>query len=489
MKINISNLNIDLNLQYAEIGKKDLLAYEEMFKNAFLEIQKIENGEKVNNSEDRMVGHYWLRNPAISPSAEINDAISFEVEKIKKFAKTNSNFENLIIVGIGGSCLGPQFLERALSATKSNVSTFYLDNTDPEGVEVTLRAVKDLSKTLVLVVSKSGGTKETRNSCILAKKAYEEKGLSLGNHFAAVTVPGSKLDLQAKSEGWLDSFALWDWVGGRTSMWSAVGILPLAIQGYDIDKFLTGASMMDAHTRKEGFFDNPAALLAASWHFLGGGKGEKSMVVLPYKDSLSLFSKYLQQLIMESLGKECDRAGNVVNQGIPVYGNKGSTDQHSYVQQLREGPNNFFAVFVQVLKESVCNDSYNLKSIEVEGGISATDYLFSFMLGTRKALFEKGKKSLTISMFEVNEESLGALVALFERAVGIYASFVNINAYDQPGVEAGKVAAGDIIRLIKEIKKSGKLTVEEFCESYAGDCPKEMLEEVFQHLSVNTLIN
>src|SRR3989442_11113653 len=128
---------------------------------------------------------------------------------------------------------------------------------------------------------------------------------------------------------------MWDWVGGRTSVTSAVGLVPMALQGLDIDRFLAGAAAMDAKTRVNDVKTNAAMRLALMWHYAGNGRGEKDMVILPYKDRLALFSKYLQQLGMEALGKKHGLDGKEVNQGIAVYGNKGSTDQHAYVQQLR----------------------------------------------------------------------------------------------------------------------------------------------------------
>ena len=127
-------------------------------------------------------------------------------------------------------------------------------------------------------------------------------------------------------------FPMWDWVGGRTSETSSVGLLPAALQGIDIKGLLDGARACDQVTRSKSFEDNPAAQLACMWHYAGEGHGKKDMVILPYKDRLELFSKYLQQLVMESIGKEYDLDENLVNQGIAVYGNKGSTDQHAYIQ-------------------------------------------------------------------------------------------------------------------------------------------------------------
>jgi glucose-6-phosphate isomerase len=238
---------------------------------------------------------------------------------------------------------------------------------------------------------------------------------------------------------------MWDWVGGRTSVTSAVGLLPAALQGIDIKALLEGARMCDALTRIPETAKNPAALLALMWHCGSGGNGSRDMVLLPYKDRLLLFSRYLQQLIMESIGKEKDLSGRVVNQGLSVYGNKGSTDQHAYVQQLREGVNNFFVTFIEVLKER------DGAALMVEPGVTSGDYLSGFLQGTREALSEAGRESMTITVDAIDAKTIGALIALYERAVGLYASLVNINAYHQPGVEAGKKAAEQVLSLQKTV--------------------------------------
>jgi glucose-6-phosphate isomerase len=210
------------------------------------------------------------------------------------------------------------------------------------------------------------------------------------------------------------------------------------------------------------------------------------MVVLPYKDRLLLFSRYLQQLVMESLGKELDLSGKVVNQGIAVYGNKGSTDQHAYVQQLREGVNNFFATFIEVLKDRAASTS-----MEVEPGVTTGDYLQGFYLGTRDALSEKQRASITITIDEVSPRSLGMLIALYERVVGLYASLININAYHQPGVEAGKKAATGVIALKLKISaalkaNSGKsFTAEALATEIGAAEQTELVFKVLEHLAAN----
>jgi glucose-6-phosphate isomerase len=296
-----------------------------------------------------------------------------------------------------------------------------------------------------------------------AAARYEKAGLNFGKHAVAVTGVGSELDKHAEQNGWLARFPMHDWVGGRTSVMSAVGLVPAAIEGFDIDQFLAGAAAMDAKTRVPETAQNAAMLLALMWFYAGNGRGEKDMVILPYKDRLMLFSKYLQQLVMESLGKEKDLDGNVVHQGIAVYGNKGSTDQHAYVQQLRDGVLNFFVTFIEVEKDRAAG------RFEVEKGVTSGDYLQGFLRGTRSALYDSGRESITITIPEVNAFYVGALIALYERAVGFYASLVNINAYHQPGVEAGKKAATRILELQARVKA---------ITGYAGKTPEEIAREI-----------
>jgi glucose-6-phosphate isomerase len=259
-----------------------------------------------------------------------------------------------------------------------------------------------------------------------------------------------------------------------------VGLVPAALQGIAIDPLLEGAAVMDAETRRPDVKTNAAMLLALAWHHASNGRGEKDMVVLPYKDSLVLFSKYLQQLIMESLGKELDLDGNVVHQGLAVYGNKGSTDQHAYIQQLRDGVNNFFACFIEVRKGRAG------PSIEVDPGTTSADYLQGFFRGTRKALHAAGRKSLTLSIPEVTPYHLGQLIALFERAVSFYASLVHINAYHQPGVEAGKKAAGVFLETLNAVR--AKLTPEPQtaeCIAAAIAADPEDVHHCLTHLAAN----
>jgi glucose-6-phosphate isomerase len=261
--------------------------------------------------------------------------------------------------------------------------------------------------------------------------------------------------------------------------------LPAALQGFDVDAMLAGAREVDALTRHPETRKNPAALLALMWHWAGGGRGLKDMVILPYKDRLELLSKYLQQLVMESLGKERDLAGQVVHQGIAVYGNKGSTDQHAYVQQLREGVPNFFATFFEVLRDRAGG------SMTVEDDATSGDYLSGFLLGTRRALYENARESVTITIPEVSARTVGGLIALYERAVGLYASLTNINAYHQPGVEAGKRAATAVLALQARILKllgdreGQALGVEAIAEALGARDEAETVFKILEHAAAN----
>jgi len=278
---------------------------------------------------------------------------------------------------------------------------------------------------------------------------------------------------------------MWDWVGGRTSVTSAVGLLPAALQGVDIDEMLQGARLCDKITRISETRSNPAALLALAWLYAAKGNGSRDMVILPYKDRLLLFSRYLQQLVMESIGKEKDLSGKVVNQGLSVYGNKGSTDQHAYVQQLREGINNFFVTFVEVLEDREGGSRF------VEPGITSGDYLSGFLQGTREALSEAGRESLTITVEQINARTIGVLIALYERAVGFYASLVRINAYHQPGVEAGKKAAGEVLVLQKKVlsflaaSREQSFTAKEIGSAIGHQEKTEQIFRILLHLAAN----
>ncbi|KAK2992104.1 hypothetical protein RJ640_023487 [Escallonia rubra] len=494
---------LGLYLDVSRIGFTDqfVAEMEPRLQAAFKAMDELEKGAIANPDEGRMVGHYWLRNPKLAPKSFLRLQIENTLEALGKFADdvvsgkikppSVGRFTHILSVGIGGSALGPQFVAEALAPDNPPLKIRFIDNTDPAGIDHQIAQLgAELASTLVIVVSKSGGTPETRNGLLEVQKAFREAGLDFSKQGVAITQENSLLDNTARIEGWLARFPMFDWVGGRTSEMSAVGLLAAALQGIDIKEMLAGAALMDDANRTNVVRNNPAALLALCWYWASDGVGSKDMVVLPYKDSLLLFSRYLQQLVMESLGKEFDLDGNRVNQGLTVYGNKGSTDQHAYIQQLRDGVHNFFVTFIEVLRDRPPGHDW-----ELEPGVTCGDYLFGMLQGTRSALYSNERESITVTVQEVTPRSVGALVALYERAVGIYASLVNVNAYHQPGVEAGKKAAGEVLALQKRVlavlnEASCKepvepLTLEEVSERCHAPEDIEMIYKIIAHMAAN----
>ncbi|GHB95538.1 glucose-6-phosphate isomerase [Cerasicoccus arenae] len=492
----IETLDFALDISRMDFADDYLEVMKPKIDQAIIAMEELEGGAIANPDENRMVGHYWLRDASLAPTPELKKEISDCESAIKAFAAkihsgeikgSDGKFEHLLCIGIGGSALGPEFVNQALgNPTNDPMTIHFFDNTDPNGMDKVLAQLKGkLGKTLAVVTSKSGGTPETRNGMVEAENAWTKAGLKFGPHAVAVTGLGSKLDKHAVAEGWLTRFPMWDWVGGRTSELAAVGLVPAALSGFDIDAMLKGAKEMDAVTRVKDFRQNPAALMALMWFYATDGVGKKDMVILPYKDRLELFSRYLQQLVMESLGKELDLDGNTVHQGIAVYGNKGSTDQHAYVQQLRDGVLNFFATFIEVHTDRAGESPF------VEEKFTSGDFLQGLLLGTRDALYEKGRESITISVRDVSAHTIGMLIALYERAVGFYGSLVNVNAYHQPGVEAGKKAAASTLELRQQIldalsaKPGEAFTAEQLASELGLVSKTELIFKLLEHMAAN----
>ena len=486
-------LDLTLDVSRMTFGPDFLAKMTPAMEQAFQAMDALEKGAIANPDEHRMVGHYWLRAPQLAPTPDIRQEIETTVARIKSFAAdvhsgkvkppTKQRYTQVISIGIGGSALGPMFVSDALGQPGVDRMTMhFIDNTDPDGfARVLARLPGKLDETLVLTISKSGGTPEPRNGMVAVAAAYKAAGLDFGKHAVAITGTGSHLDKVAEAEGWITRFPMWDWVGGRTSELGPVGLVPAALQGINIDAMLAGAAACDEVTRQHYIQQNPAALLALMWYYGTDGRGSKDMVVLPYKDRLLLFSRYLQQLVMESLGKRLNLKGERVDQGISVYGNKGSTDQHAYVQQLRDGVNNFFAVFIRVLESGGT-------PVEVEPGVTPGDYLHGLLLGTREALYGNDRQSITITIRRVDAQTIGLLIALFERAVGFYGSLVGVNAYHQPGVEAGKKAAASVLALqakVLGVIEGTHRTADQVAELIGAPEAVETVYFILEHLAAN----
>ncbi len=436
MKLDLPELGLTIDLRRAGLDPADL--DDPAWDAAARLLAWGARGGVLNPDEARRVGHTWLRDPDRAPP-EAGRAVREALTAIRDLAArvdAEGRVRHLVQVGIGGSALGPRLVVDALSPPGgAGREVHVLDNVDPEGVRRLLAHV-DLARTLVLVVSKSGGTVETRHGARALAAACAERGLSFAERAVAVTCPGSPLDRQARQEGWRARLPLWDWVGGRFSATSPAGLALAALAGVDVDALVAGARALD---RAAEAGPDPARWLAAAWWACAEGRGRRNLVVLPYRDRLALLAPHLQQLVMESLGKRHDLAGRTVHQGLTVYGNKGSTDQHAYVQQLREGPDDVFVQFVAVLEDA--------EDIEVEPGVRMGDVLLAFLVGTRRALSEAGRRTLTVVLDRLDAHRLGVLLALHERAVALYGLRAGINPFHQPGVEAGKRAARDVLAL------------------------------------------
>ena len=418
------------------------------------EMQKIELGEIKNPDEHRKVTHFTDRSVYTGTNvyAEVEE-FAAGIRSGRITGSTGKRFESAIINGIGGSALGPQLLQMAINGPYwnefsgekrgGNLKIYFLDNTDTAGLADAL-SVCDLETTLVVSVSKSGGTQETQNNLVACQAEYAAKGLDFARHAAAVTMRESKLDSMARSAKWLRVFEMAESIGGRTSETSIVGHLPAALAGIDFEALLRGACHMDNLTRNPSLAQNPAYMLAAMWYLAGDGKGNRNMVIVPYSDRLILLSRYLQQLVMESLGKEKDLDGKVVHQGLNVFGNKGGTDAHAFIQQLNDGRDDFFITFIEILEDVL--------AAPVANGVAMGDYLHGFMTGLSNALRSKKRQVIEMKLTKVSPFNLGMLIALYERAVAAYAELIHINAFHQPGVQAYKLASKGIIELLTALE-------------------------------------
>lgn len=422
----------------------------ERFSGVHAEMQKIEKGEIKNPDENRKVTHFTDRS-VYTGSAEFQAVEEF-AQAIRTGAITGSTgrkFEAAYINGIGGSALGPQLLQMAVNgpywneksdaARNGNLKIYFLDNTDTAGLADALE-VTDLETTLVINISKSGGTQETKNNMKACMDKYAAAGLDFAKHACAITMRESELDNLARGSKWLKVFEMAESIGGRTSETSIVGHLPAALAGIDFKALLDGACHMDALTRNPELTENPAYMLSAVWYIAGNGKGDRNMVIVPYSDRLVLMSRYLQQLVMESLGKEKDLDGKPVHQGLNVFGNKGGTDAHAFIQQLNDGRDDFFVTFIEILEDAM--------GAPISKGIDMGDYLHGFMTGLSNALRSKGRQVIELRLNKVDAFNLGMLIALYERAVAAYAELIHINAFHQPGVQAYKLASRSVIDLL-----------------------------------------
>lgn len=374
-------------------------------------------------------------------------------EIISYVNETKDKIDAFVVLGIGGSALGPISVQQAINhpfyneiprEKRNGYPKFYVaDNVDPEKL-VYLFEIIDITKTIFNVVSKSGSTSETMSQFMIIKAMLEEKlGEKASEHIVCTTdKENGNLIKIAKEENY-KTFIIPSGVGGRFSELTPVGLLPAAFCGIDIKAMLAGAGYMDEICKNEDIYKNPAYMYAIL-NYLSFKKGKNMCVMMPYADSLKYISDWYAQLWAESLGKKYDNNGNVINTGTTPIKALGVTDQHSQVQLYTEGPFDKIIILMGVdkYKESITIPKIyqDIPSLGFLGGITQDELIKTEQIATEFALLKSGKQNMTITLPEVNEFTIGQILYLFEVATAFMGELLDINAFDQPGVEEGKNA-------------------------------------------------
>lgn len=414
------------------------------------DIKKIE--EKITKAKEQMVikrkeGKMDFRDLPYNQKEVVEDIKNY-VNQVK------DDIDAFVVLGIGGSALGPISVQQAINHPYYNelpkdkrggYPRFYVaDNVDPERLVYLFETI-DITKSLFNCISKSGSTSETMSQFMIIKQMLEDK---LGKeeakkHLVCTTdKENGNLIKIAKEEGY-KIFIIPAGVGGRFSQLTPVGLLPACFCGIDIEELLAGAAFMDELCKNEDIYKNPGYMYAIL-NYIAMEKGKPMCVMMPYADSLKYISSWYAQLWAESLGKKYDLQGNTVNVGPTPIGALGATDQHSQVQLYTEGPFDKIIVLVGVekYKETITIPKIfeDIPSLGFLGGVTQNQLIQVEQIATEYALLKSGKMNMTITLPEVNEFTIGQILYLFEVATGFAGELMNINAFDQPGVEEGKNA-------------------------------------------------
>ena len=362
------------------------------------------------------------------------------------------NFENFVVLGIGGSALGPIMAFNALChlhyndlprSRRKGPRFFVEDNVDPVRMKELLDVI-DVKKTCFNVISKSGATSETMTQYLIIADLLKAAGENVSDHFI-FTTDAQKGNLVKISEelGGVKSFVLGDGVGGRFSELSPVGLLPAAVLGIDIKALLKGAAYMDKLCKTADLTKNPA-LLSATLQYIAMKDGKNIGVLMPYSDNLRYVSDWYAQLWAESLGKNVTLGGEPCNVGQTPVKALGVTDQHSQVQLYTEGPFDKVVTFLSVgsYKEKfpIPHGCENIPDVGFLGGHTMEELIRAENKATAYALTMAGRMNYTITLPEINEFTLGQLLFLFELQTAYAGAMLNIDTFNQPGVEAGKKA-------------------------------------------------
>lgn len=419
---------------------------------------RMQAGEIVNfvegyPSENRAALHTAVRdffenpNPA-KPAKEAAALAKEQVRKLEAFLRKANAFTDLLIIGIGGSELGPKALYQALEYLKKERHVHFAGNVDPDGLTLILREL-NLKNTLVCVVSKSGTTLETAVNEAFARDFFDKQGINANSHFIAVTGEGSPMDDPQK---YLECFYIWDWIGGRYSGSSIIGGVILSF-AYGLDTymdFLKGANAMDKAALKKEI--NLPLLLALLGIWNHNFLGIETLAIIPYSQALGRFPAHLQQLDMESNGKQIDKLGNFVNfvTGPIVWGEPGTNAQHSFFQLIHQGRIPIALEFIG-FKECQTGIDFSYKNTTSQEKLLANLLAQAVALAQGQnsdnpnKIFLGNRPSHIIMAHSLTPYCLGALLSLYEHKVVFQGFLWNINSFDQEGVQLGKVLANRII--------------------------------------------
>ncbi|MEJ6791294.1 MAG: glucose-6-phosphate isomerase [Lacinutrix sp.] len=441
------------------------------------------NGDTINKTEDRAVLHTALRgkktDTVIVDGKNIMPEIFSVKEKMKTFTSsildgkrkgyTNKPFTDVVNIGIGGSDLGPAMVVESLQFYKNHLTTHFVSNVDGDHVNEVLKKLNP-ETTLFVIVSKTFTTQETLSNANTIREWFLKHGSEkdVAKHFVAVSTNTEKVKDFGINED--NIFPMWNWVGGRFSLWSAVGLTISLAVGFDnYNRLLKGANTMDVHFKNEEFQNNIPVVLALISIWYNNFYGAESEAVIGYSQYLNQFATYLQQGIMESNGKSIDRNGNKVSYetGTLIWGEPGTNSQHAFFQLIHQGTKLIPTDFIGFAQSLHGNQDHQDKLIS--NYIAQTEALLngkteSEVLAELKAqnlsqqeieellpfkVFEGNKPTNSIFIEKLTPESLGKLIAMYEHKIFVQGIIWNIYSYDQFGVELGKQLASTILEDIK----------------------------------------
>lgn len=386
----------------------------------------------------------WMDSPY--SSQELIDRINQTAQRIR------DNCEYFVVFGIGGSALGAIAMFNALKhlyynelprSVRKGPRFYVIDNVDPERLNALLDII-DVEKTIFNVITKSGSTSETMSQYLIAMDLLTKRlGDKAKDHIIATTSKTTGNLIKLAQQNNFETFYIPDGVGGRFSGFSPVGLLPAAVVGIDIEQMLLGAKDMDERCKVDDIYQNPALVLA-TLQYISMQQGKNVSVMMPYADSLKYVADWYCQLWAESLGKRLDLEGNIVNVGQTPTKALGVTDQHSQVQLFIEGPFDKVITFVEVenyrSSYTIPQGCQEFPNVNFLCGHTLDKLMINELHATRYALTQRGRSNYTIVMDCVNEYNFGALLYLLQLQTAYEGAMLNINTFDQPGVEGGKNA-------------------------------------------------